>query len=148
MHHTNLRKGTIMTDPSQKIQIGDKATIQKEVTFDTTIASFKADLPPVFATPSMIMLMETTAAKAIKDALPDGWISVGTSVNIKHLAPTPVGSMVTSTATVIAVDGVVVTFEVSVQDATEIAGSGTHQRALVEVARFMRRVQKKKAANS
>src|SRR5882724_1762371 len=103
MHHTNSQKESMMTDPTEKIQIGDEATIQKEVTFETTIASFKADLPPVFATPAMIMLMETTAAKAIKDALPDGWISVGTLVNVKHLAPTPVGSVVTSTAKVTAV---------------------------------------------
>lgn len=136
-----------MTDPTEQIKIGDEATIQKEITFDATIASFKADLPPVFATPSMIMLMETTAAKAIKDSMPEGWISVGTSVNIKHLAPTPVGSIVTSTARVIAVNGVSVTFEVSVHDGVEIAGSGVHERALVEVARFMRRVHKKQTAN-
>ena len=136
-----------MTYPTERIKIGDQATIQKEVTFDSTIASFKADLPPVFATPAMIMLMETTAAKAIKDSMPEGWISVGTSVNIKHLAPIPVGSVVTSTARVTAVNGVTVTFELSVHDGVEIAGAGTHERALVEVARFMRRVQKKQIPN-
>jgi len=137
-----------MTDPAEKIKIGDEATIQREVTFDNTIASLKAELPPVFATPSMILLMETTAAKAIKDALPNGWISVGTLVNIRHLAPTPVGSIVTSTAKVIATSGVTVTFEVTVHDGIEVAGIGTHERALVEVSRFMRRVQKKQTANT
>src|SRR5258708_4260700 len=98
MHPTNLLKEITMTDPTENIKIGDEAAIQKEVTFDNTIASFKADLPPVFATPSMILLMETTAAKAIKDAMPQGWISVGTLVNIRHLAPTPEESFITSTA--------------------------------------------------
>src|SRR6266853_638615 len=102
MHPTNLLKGITMTDPTENIKIGDEATIQKEVTFDNTIA-----------------------AKAIKDALPDGWISVGTSVNVRHLAPTPVGSIVTSTAKVIATSGVTVTFEVTVHDGVEVAGSGT-----------------------
>ncbi|HZS45799.1 MAG TPA: hotdog domain-containing protein [Blastocatellia bacterium] len=132
-----------MTNPTDRIEIGTEATLEQQVTFEKTIASLREDLPPVFSTPAMIMLMENTAARAIQSLLPDGYISVGTLVSVQHLAPTPVGSIVSSTAKVTAIDDVIITFEVTVTDSTELVGSGTHQRAVIDVDRFMKRVRRK-----
>src|SRR5215831_12883265 len=132
-----------MSEPTSAIKIGTEGALEQEVTFETTIASLRDDLPPVFATPAMIMLMENTAAKTIQPLLPEGWISVGTLVNVQHLAPTPTGCIVKATAKVTNVGGVIVRFEVTVTDSTEIIGTGIHERAVIEVARFMKRVQKK-----
>ena len=132
-----------MSNPTEGITIGAEATLEQQVTFETTIASLREDLPPVFATPAMIMLMENTAAKAIHSLLPKGWISVGTLVNVQHLAPAPLGSIVKSIARVTAVDALIITFEVTVKDATETIGSGIHQRAAIDVERFMKRIRNK-----
>ena len=134
-----------MSEPTERISVGTEAQLEEVVRHDRTIASLREGLPAVYATPAMIMLMEGAAARAIQPLLPEGWISVGTLVNVQHLAPTPVGATVTAQARVTEVAGLVITFEVSAHDGTELIGRGTHQRAAIEVARFMRRVKAKQA---
>jgi predicted thioesterase len=128
---------------TKNIPIGAKATHSITVTHDLTIAAGNERLPAVFATPAMINLMEITAFEAVQPFLPEGWISIGVVVNVRHLAATPVGAPVRITAVVTAVDDRTVTFAVEAYDRVEKIGEGTHVRAPVEVARFLRRVEKK-----
>lgn len=73
------------------IAVGATATQEIEVTREMTVANFHADMPEVYGTPIMIFHMEETAAAAIQEYLPEGWVTVGVVVNVKHLAATPVG---------------------------------------------------------
>lgn len=102
----------------------------------------------VLSTPHMIGLMELTSRDAIKPLLPEGWDSVGTVVNIRHLAATPVGMSVTIRVRVISVDGNRVTFEVEAHDEKEKIGEGVHERFIVDVNRFATRLAMKKESQS
>ena len=97
----------------------------------------------VFSTPSMVTLMERAAVAAIDHLLPEGQASVGTALDIKHLAATPVGHAVRAQAEVTAVDGRKVSFTVQAWDEDELIGEGTHTRFVIDVARFWERVQSK-----
>jgi len=103
-----------------------------------------AILPQVFATPMMVTIMENAALNAIRDYLEPGESAVGTVVNVRHLAATPVGHQVTATATVTKVDGRRIEFDVSARDETEQIGTGTHERMLVDIARLNKRLDAKK----
>ena len=103
-----------------------------------------AILPQVFATPMMVTIMENAALNAIRDYLEPGESAVGTVVNVKHLAATPVGHQVTATATVTKVDGRRIEFDVSARDETEEIGVGTHERMLVDMARLDKKLAAKK----
>lgn len=91
----------------------------------------------VFATPSMVALMEKAATLAIKECLSEGNTTVGTMINVKHLAATPIGAKVTATATLIEVDGKRLMFKVEAFDGTEKIGEGQHERFVINVDRFM-----------
>ena len=125
------------------IPVGATATQEIEVTRDMTVAHFHEHMPEVFGTPIMIYHMENTAAAAIQDYLPEGWITVGVVVNVKHLAATPIGAKVTVRAEVIAVDDNTITFAVESHDGFEKIGEGTHVRAPVQMDRFMKKVNAK-----
>ena len=103
-----------------------------------------AILPQVFATPMMVTIMENAALNAIRDYLEPGESAVGTVVNVRHLAPTPVGHQVTATATVTKVDGRRIEFDVSARDEIEEIGTGTHERMLVDMARLRSKLAAKK----
>ena len=127
-----------------EIPVGASATETVVVTRELTVAHFAAGMPEVYGTPLMIYLMEVTSAKAVAPYLPPGWVSVGTEVNVKHLAATPIGLTVTATATVTAVNGRLVSFAVRAHDGVELIGEGRHVRALVETERFMKRAAEKR----
>jgi len=97
----------------------------------------------VLATPVMIMLLEEAALNAVEDLLPPGYQTVGTRLDVSHTAATPVGMRVTAHAEVIEVDGRKLTFRVWAEDEVEAIGEGTHERIVVEVARFDRRTRAK-----
>jgi predicted thioesterase len=97
----------------------------------------------VLATPVMINLIEAAALAAIEDQLPEGTQSLGTHLNVRHIAATPVGMKVRALAEVVAVDGRTVRFAVTVKDEMDLIGDGTHERVVVNVAKFDARVQKK-----
>ena len=97
----------------------------------------------VFATPEMVRLMEHAAVNGLKPYLAEGQQSVGTVVDVKHLAATPIGATVTARAELTAVDGRRLTFIVNAHDGTELIGSGTHERALIDLARFEAKVKAK-----
>ena len=91
----------------------------------------------------MINLMEAAALDAIEDHLPEGTQSLGTHLNVRHIAATPVGMKVRALAEVTAVNGRSVRFAVTVKDEVDLIGDGTHERVVVNVAKFDIRVQKK-----
>src|SRR5688500_9583399 len=97
----------------------------------------------VLATPVMINLIEAAALAAIEHLLPAGYQSLGTLLNVRHIAATPVGMRVTAQATVVAVHGRTISFQVSAHDERELIGEGAHERVVVNVAKFDQRVQRK-----
>jgi fluoroacetyl-CoA thioesterase len=92
----------------------------------------------------MVTIMENAALNAIRDYLDPSESAVGTIVNVKHLAATPVGHQVTATAEVTKVDGRRVEFDVSARDEIEEIGTGTHERMVVDIARLDKRLAAKK----
>jgi fluoroacetyl-CoA thioesterase len=97
----------------------------------------------VLATPVMINLIEAAALAAVEQLLPAGHQSLGTVLNVRHIAATPVGMRVVATATVEKVDGRTVHFRVEARDERDLIGDGTHERVVVNVAKFDARVQAK-----
>lgn len=97
----------------------------------------------VLATPWLIAFMERVAHRLLANRLPQGYSSVGTLVHVEHLAPTPVGSQVRVRAEVTRVDGARVSFKVGAWDATEQVGAGEHERFVIQVERFLQRVNRK-----
>jgi len=102
-----------------------------------------AGLPPVFATPMMVTAMENAALNAVRDYLGPNESAVGTAVNIRHLAATPVGHRVTAEAVVTKVDGRRVEFRVTARDEIEEIGNGTHERVVVDLDRLHQRLKDK-----
>ena len=97
----------------------------------------------VLATPVMINLIEAAALKAIEHLLPEGYQSLGTHLDVRHLAATPVGMKVRALVEVTAVNGRNVRFAATVKDEVDLIGDGVHERVVVNVAKFDQRVQKK-----
>jgi fluoroacetyl-CoA thioesterase len=97
----------------------------------------------VLATPVMINLMEAAALDAMEKHLPAGRQSLGTHLDVSHIAATPVGMRVVAKAEVLEVDGNKVTLRVEALDEAGLIGEGTHKRVVVDVARFDARVQDK-----
>lgn len=99
-----------------------------------------ATLPPVLATPVMIMIMENAALNAIRGYLDAGESAVGTAVNVRHLAATPAGRRVTGTAEVTKVEDRRIEFSVRATEGGKEIGFGTHSRAVVDAAKFAERL--------
>ena len=97
----------------------------------------------VLATPVMINLIEAAALAAVEQSLPEHHQSLGTHLDITHTAATPVGMRVRATAEVLRVEGRTIYFRVTAEDEREVIGGGTHERVVVNVERFDRRVQEK-----
>jgi fluoroacetyl-CoA thioesterase len=126
------------------IPLGAKGTFTLRVTPARLANQFKdAMLPPVFATPMMIMAMENAALNAIRAYLEPGESAVGTAVDVRHLAATPVGHDVTAEAEVTRVDGRRVEFNVNARDEKEEIGRGTHERMVIDLRRLDQRLSGK-----
>lgn len=91
----------------------------------------------VFATPSMVALMENAAMNAVAPFLPSGSTTVGTEINTTHIKPSAIGSEVKATATLVAVEGRKLIFDVEAADEKGTIGKGSHVRFIVDVERFM-----------
>jgi len=116
------------------------------VTGDIAINFLGIEEGRVLATPHMIMLMEMTTRNLIKEFLEEGFDSVGTIVNVKHLAATPLGMQVTCHAEVIEVNDRRVLCKVEAYDEREKIGEGLHERFVIHIGRFAARVQAKRSA--
>ncbi|QQS48660.1 MAG: thioesterase family protein [Acidobacteriota bacterium] len=125
------------------LRVGDKAEKTIEVTRELTIQAHDPNLPPVYSTPAMIYLMEVAAAEAMRSHLPEGGISVGVEINVRHAAPTPIGDRVTARATVLEVVDNLVKFEVEAHDNRQLIGSGEHTRAVLDLERFVNGLKRK-----
>ena len=99
---------------------------------------------PVFSTPSMAALMENAACSAVSEALTDAQTTVGISMDIAHIAPTPVGLQVTAEAEVTEVNGKIITFTVTAWDEKGQIGKGTHKRCIVDSQKFLNKAYEKK----
>lgn len=102
-----------------------------------------AGMPAVFSTPKLIGLLERTARFSVALFLDNHERTVGVEIDLKHLAPTPIGAKVTLTTRVIGSEGNFITFAVEARDETELVSKGIHKRAVIEVESFTRRVQRK-----
>lgn len=120
-------------------------SLKKELTVtstDTAAALGSGDLE-VFATPAMISLMELTSRLCVGDALEQGQTTVGTLVNISHTAATPVGMRISCEATLVEIDGRRLVFDVVATDECGIIGKGTHERFIVDSAKFQAKANSK-----
>ena len=125
------------------IRPGLSGTADMTVTPEHTAPRVGSGRIAVLATPVMINLIEAAALSAVEHLLPDGHQSLGIHLDVGHFAATPVGLGVTATAEVTAIEGRTITFRVEARDEREVIGDGTHQRVVVNVARFDERVQRK-----
>jgi predicted thioesterase len=101
----------------------------------------------VLGTPVMINLMEAAALDAVEHLLPDGHQSLGIHLEVSHVAATPVGMKVRATVRVTAVEGNRIKFRVEAHDEIDLIGEGTHERVVVNVERFDKRVRAKAGGN-
>ncbi|MCA9023826.1 MAG: thioesterase family protein [Planctomycetaceae bacterium] len=103
-------------------------------------------LPPVLATPWIVWHLEATAYYMLQTSLPEDYITVGTRIELDHLAPTLVGTEVTCRSKIVNVDGNVITLHVEASDRFEVLTKGLHKRHVVEVNRFAKRLESKSFA--
>jgi|SRR5579864_4560353 len=122
---------------------GLKGEVHKTVAPTDTTFHLATGKISVLASPMMIWLMESAAVAAVDHLLPTGFQTVGTHVDVRHTAPTPLGMQVTAHAELTQVEGRNLTFRVTAVDEKEQVGEGTHQRVVIDVARFQERVQSK-----
>ena len=127
-------------DAREFIKVGMRAERTMVVPAERTVGHFVPDMPMVYATPMMILEMEMASSDAIRSALQPGWVTVGTEVNVRHLAAALVGAMVRTTAKVVAVERRVIRFEVAAFEGERKLGEGHHARALIDVEIFHKRL--------
>ena len=126
------------------IVIGTTYTLSTTVTEEKLACNMKSGSLPVFATPAMAALMEETSAAALSLFLEEGETSVGTALDLKHTAATPLGMKGTATAEIVEVDRRRVTFQVTVRDEQEEIGSARHDRFVVGAEKFLAKANAKK----
>jgi fluoroacetyl-CoA thioesterase len=126
-------------DARDVIKVGMSAERTLVVPPERTVGHFLPGMPMVYATPMMILEMEMTSGDAINRYLQPGWITVGTEVDIRHLAASAVGARVRTTARVTAVQRRVIRFAVEAFDGERRIGEGRHARGLVNLASFNKR---------
>ena len=113
------------------------------VTVENTAKTMKSGTLDVFATPAMIALMEQTAYESVAGELEEGYGTVGTMLNVKHVSATPLGMKVTCESTLTKIDGRALTFEVKAFDEKGLIGEGTHERFLVQNEKFQGKANNK-----
>jgi fluoroacetyl-CoA thioesterase len=128
---------------SEQITVETKHTVPQ---VDPTWDGFK-DMPPVFATAMMIAFIEQTCIMGLKPYLESTQRTVGTHVDVSHVAATPVGMKVIAEVELIEIEGRVLTYKVSCRDETGLIGEGTHRRAIIDVEKFLQRLQGKTSQN-
>ena len=119
------------------------ATVSEIVTEFNTALSVGSGSLKVYATPAMLALMEKAAYEAIKDLLNDGETTVGTNLNVNHVAATPVGMTVSATAELVERDGRKFVFKVTASDESGLIGEGSHERFCVLADRFTEKTYSK-----
>lgn len=126
------------------LEKGMKGIAQMVVAPDNMAERFSRPMPPSFATPMLVSLMDNAAIDAVKNSLPVGYITVATSITIKHLAPTPEGMTVTAEAELKDVFKNRLIFEVTAFDESEKIGEGEVERYIIDLEKFSEKVLEKK----
>ena len=124
--------------------IGTKHEVEIAVTSEVTAAKMKSGSLEVLATPCMVALMEQAASELCDKFVDEGISTVGTALNISHLAPTPVGGKVKAVATLTAFDGRKASFDVEAYDDAGLIGKGTHERFTIKIESFMKKALERK----
>jgi fluoroacetyl-CoA thioesterase len=127
-------------DAREFIQVGMSAERTLVVPTDRTVGHFVPGMPMVFATPMMILEMEMASDAAIRGKLQPGWVTVGTEVDVRHLAAALVGATVRTTSKVIVVERRIIRFEVAAFEGERKLGEGHHARGVINVAKFNERL--------
>lgn len=119
---------------------------KQEVTVDASLSAktVGSGLLDVFATPSMIALMEKTASESVAPYLEEGCGTVGTKVNVSHIAATPLGMKVTCETKLVEVDGRKLVFTVEANDEAGKIGEGTHERFIIQSEKFQKKADEKR----
>ncbi|MCR5468554.1 MAG: thioesterase family protein [Lachnospiraceae bacterium] len=125
------------------LEVGTKGHQEITVTDDITAAAMVSGTLPVYATPCMISLIEATCWKSIEKDISEDESTVGTMLNVKHLAATPVGMKVWCDSKLVEVDGRRLLFEVEVFDEAGKVGEGTHERFIIKAERFLEKANAK-----
>lgn len=126
-----------------KIKIGLCASIETDVKKEDSASRYGSGNVDVLSTPAMIALMECTAKSAVDLHLPVGYTTVGTKLDISHIAATPIGMKITINAELIEIKGKKLTFKVEAYDENEKIGEGIHERYIINLEKFMEKVNNK-----
>jgi fluoroacetyl-CoA thioesterase len=129
-----------MAQPLDNVRAGMTGRHEVIVTRELTVGAHVDGMPFVFGTPMMILAMEMASVAAAAPYLPAGWVTVGSEVNVRHLAPTPVGRTVVATTEVVEVSGRSMLLAVEAHDGVQKVGAGTHRRGVVNLETFARRL--------
>jgi predicted thioesterase len=129
-------------DARDHIKVGMSAERRLVVPVEQTVGHLLKGMPMVFATPMMILQMELASGDAVRGTLLPGWVTVGTEVDIRHLAASAVGATVRTVSNVVAVERRIIRFEVASFDGERKIGEGRHARGLVNLDQFNRRFGK------
>lgn len=132
-----------MPDSPLMLNPGIRGEKTVEVTASNTAEALGSGTLPVFATPAMIVLIEATASESVAPFLEEGTSTVGTHLDVAHSSATPVGMSATCVTELVEVDRRRLVFSVTVTDAKGEIGSGTHERFVVDNAKFMSKAQSK-----
>ena len=127
----------------ENLQVGLKNSAEKIVTENDTALSVGSGSLKVLATPIMLALMEKSAADLLEKILPQEFTSVGISLNVQHIAPTPIGMKIFAQAEIIAVEGKKIIFEIIANDERGEIGRGKHERFIVDRIKFQAKADSK-----
>jgi predicted thioesterase len=130
------------------LQPGVTGEARHRVVTENLVSYRKPEAAAVLSTPWLLSIMETAAYEAIRPHLDAGESSVGIGFNFEHLAPTPAGDTVVATAVVTSVEGNRIGLDFEARDSKELIAKGTHVRAVIDMQRFRRRLDKKDAERS
>jgi len=130
-------------DASTYLEVGAAGMAEERAGGENLASRYGSGALEVYATPAMVALMEGAAVDAVQGALPAGWTTVGISVDVRHLDVTPPGLVVRAEATLKAVKGLRLVFDVRAEDASGLIGEGVHQRYCVEAESFLARARQK-----
>ncbi|MDD3875099.1 MAG: thioesterase family protein [Bacteroidales bacterium] len=124
-----------------QLKTGIKGEHTMTVRIKDTASQYGSGLIDVFATPAMVGLMETTAQKSVQKFLPEGHITLGIEISVKHIKATPVGQKVTCFSELTHIDDRKLTFSLTAFDENDEIGSGTHQRFIVDKDKFLKKIK-------
>ena len=141
MPKPTLRPGLVH---SETVLITDRLIVPEMADYFSNFAA----MPPVFATAYLVAFVEWTCVRALADHLLDGEASLGTQVDLSHDAATPVGMKATATIELVAMEGRKLRFKVACRDRREAICAGFHERYVIDEARFLAKLDQKRAARS